>query len=69
MKIGLPLDMNQICPTIKANYYKASAADMESSAHYPHGGVLVITEVSHEQEGLASSGSIQSNRIDTGANY
>ena len=42
MKIGLPLDMNQICPTIKANYYKASAANMDSSAHYPHGGVLVI---------------------------
>ena len=34
--------MNQICPTIKANYYKASAANMDSSAHYPHGGVLVI---------------------------
>lgn len=30
--------MNQVCPTIKANYYKASAANMGSSAHYPHGG-------------------------------
>lgn len=34
--------MNQVCPTIKANYYKASAANMDSSDHYPHGGVLVI---------------------------
>lgn len=34
--------MDQVCPTIKANYYKASAANMDSSAHYPHGGVLVI---------------------------
>ena len=32
--------MNQVCPTIKANYYKASAANMDSSAHYPHGGCL-----------------------------
>lgn len=69
MKIGLPIDMNQICPTIKANYYKASAANMDSSAHYPHGGVLVIEEVSHEQKGLASAGSIQGNRLDTGGNY
>lgn len=69
MKIGLPLDMNQVCPTIKANCYRASAANMDSSDHYPHGEVLVITEVSYEQEGLASAGSIQGNRIDTGANY
>ena len=50
MKIGLPLDMHQICPTIKATYYKASAADMINSAHYPHGGVLVIKEVSVNDE-------------------
>lgn len=37
--------MRQICPTIKATYYKASAANMVNSAHYPHGGVLVIIEV------------------------
>lgn len=45
MKIGLPIDMNQICPTIKATYYKVSAANMVNSAHYPHGGVLVIKSV------------------------
>ena len=56
--------MNQICPTIKANYYKASAANMDSSAHYPHGGVLVIEEVSYEQEGLEDARSLQGNRID-----
>lgn len=29
----------------------------------------LLLEVSYEQEGLASAGSIQSNRIDPGANY
>ena len=67
--VALNTEYDGTCRTIKAQYYKNSMANFIRTDSFGAAGVIVIYEVSHEQEGLASAGSLQGNRIDTGANY